>query len=238
MKRLKIAGLCLAAVLALSAVLVASASATGELELVNSEGKGLVKNHFKGEGGESKLETAAARKITCTKTKLEGVAKNNKEGEVTLTSTGCVANGVECKTAGAKSGEIVTTWWYFWAWLYIPPSHYDEAYQYSLLPYGTATVTVECSSFEKLALKNGLIAPITEPVELGKLTKEITSQEHEKKGEQEFTKYKLNKEETGEKEAALALEGKGLESFAFEKAGLETPATKVKFEEEVKFVEN
>jgi hypothetical protein len=238
MKRLKIAGLALVAALALSAATVASASAVGELELVNHEGKELVKKHFTGESGESRFETGAGRKLTCTKTKIEGTVKNTKEGEATISSTGCTSSGISCNTAGAKSGEVTIGWWVVWGWLYIPPSHYDEGWYQSYLPYGTATVAIECSSLEKLTLKNGLVASVTE-LEVGKLTKEFTLQAHEKKGEQEATKFKLiDSEEASAKEAVLAIEGKGLESFAFEKAGDETAATKLKFEEEVKLVEN
>jgi hypothetical protein len=106
------------------------------------------------------------------------------------------------------------------------------------LTYGTATVAIECTSLEKLTLKNGLIASVAEP-EIGKLTKEFTVQAREKKGEQEATKFKLiDSEGASAKEADLEIEGKGAESFGFEKAGEETPATKLKFEEEVKLVEN
>ena len=108
MKYLKIMGLCLVAVLALSAVTVASASAQ-EMELVNKEGKALVKNKFKGESGKGTLEATNGSKITCTKTKFTGKTTNTKEGEAATTFTGCESKGFKCNTEGSGTGEIKTS---------------------------------------------------------------------------------------------------------------------------------
>jgi hypothetical protein len=237
MKHLKIAGLALAIVLALSAIAAASASAAGELELVNSAGKEPTKKHFTGEGGEITFETVGGRKLTCTKTKVEGTIKGTKEAEVTSTSTGCKSGSVACNTSGAASGEARMGISYFWGWLY-SNFHYDQGWVSSFLPFGIATVSIDCTSLETLTLKDGVVGSVSE-LELGKLTKEFTVKASETKGEQEATEYKLiDSEEASAKEAVGMTKGEGLEKFEYERTGEKTAGIKLKFEEEVKLVEN
>ena len=236
MKRLKIAGLAFAIVLALSAIAAASASASGELELVNHEGKELVKKSYTGEGGETTFETVAGRKLTCTKVVISGKVKGTKEGEGTSIFTGCKSEGISCNTSGSASGEVSMGYSYGWVWLYTT-FDIDQAYVYTWLPFGVTTVSVQCSSLETLTLKDGMVGPVSE-VELGKLTKELTLKANETKGEQESTKYKIKRTEEGSKEAIIMTKGEGLVKFEYEKAAVENAGIKLKFEEEVKLVEN
>lgn len=226
MKYLKIMGLCLVAVLALSAVTVASASAQ-EMELVNKEGKALVKNKFKGESGKGTLEATNGSKITCTKTKFTGKTTNTKEGEAATTFTGCESKGFKCNTEGSGTGEIKTS-----LTLFIALSGGHWVFFLSIL---TSPIVLHCTGLQELKVRGGIVIPVTSPEE-EKLTKVITINAKQTKGKQEFTKYKIKSEET-EKEIFLETEAVGFaENFAFRQSGEETGAVEVEFEEEVKVV--
>jgi len=228
MKYLKIVGLCLVAALALSAVTVASASAK-ELELVNKEGKALVKNKFKGEGGKATLESIKGEKVSCTKAKIEGTITGTKTGEATGTLTGCESSGVKCNTAGSGAGEIRTVLSIGWVFGIVGGS-FRVLLLLTLLPLKTATVTVECTAFQKLIVRNGFVTEAI-GVEIGKKFRKIEIHPTQTKGKQSTTNFKIKSEEA-EKEIFAETEGKGLHEFAFEQSGLEAEAIKTEFEEE------
>ncbi len=93
------------AVLCLCAIAVSSASANSN-EIVNKEGKALVKKGFTGTVGESVLETVHKSKMTCKGGSTKGVVTGTKTIEATLTLTGCSSGGASCHTAGSKEGEV------------------------------------------------------------------------------------------------------------------------------------
>jgi hypothetical protein len=138
MKRMRIVGLCLVAVFALSAFATSSAFAKPEIgRCVTKAGgkyknsnctekgtggtfefvKNAVKKGFTSAGGEGVLETAAGTKVICTAQSAKGeylekgTTPSTKEvHHVVATFTGCTLPliGAPCNTAGKGSGVIVT----------------------------------------------------------------------------------------------------------------------------------
>jgi hypothetical protein len=134
MKRMSIVGLCLVAVLAMSAVFVSSASAaapefgrclpkaggkfsdTGCTKAVGTGGKDewsplpLVKNKFKAHmtGTLATLETVKGTKITCKAEKNSGAEYSGEKSVAKIVAefSGCETGGIECANAG--KGEIIT----------------------------------------------------------------------------------------------------------------------------------
>jgi hypothetical protein len=134
MKRIKIMGLCLVAVFAMTAAAAASASAaepafyeckkvvggkyekgckklgvgkTAAYEIVEGVGKGKA---FKGTGKAATLHTpAVGGEVKCTGFKDEGkVATPTTETGVISTFTGCTSLGKKCLSPGQKAGTIKT----------------------------------------------------------------------------------------------------------------------------------
>jgi hypothetical protein len=102
----------LLAVFAMSAVAAASASAALP-ELVNKEGKALVKNKLtteieKGEGAVTFKETTANQfSVECGTAAVTGKFTGLKAGETTYTLTNCKGLGGKCTEAGKATGEMV-----------------------------------------------------------------------------------------------------------------------------------
>ena len=107
MKRIRVIGLALVAVLAISAVASATASAA-KPEFVFAG----IKKGLKGKSGAGTLETVSKEKVTCAKStnggEIEGGNGSKKVTGVVVTFTGCVSSGFKCSTTGAAAGEIVT----------------------------------------------------------------------------------------------------------------------------------
>ncbi|MCW3056336.1 MAG: hypothetical protein JWO21_305, partial [Solirubrobacterales bacterium] len=104
MHRLKVLGLTLVAVLAVSAVAVASASAALPEFTV-------FPNKATGSGGAGTLETLKGEKVTCTAEKDKSEINGAKTVKgVVVTFTGCKESvfKANCNSAGAAAGEIVT----------------------------------------------------------------------------------------------------------------------------------
>jgi hypothetical protein len=104
MKRLRLAGLGLMAILALSAVASATASATlpefSPASGVTLKGKAV---------GNAILETKSGTKVKCTGGSSGGeVTAEKTVSKVKIIFTGCESSGFKCKTPGAASGELVT----------------------------------------------------------------------------------------------------------------------------------
>src|SRR4030081_3466421 len=131
MKRMKIMGLALVAVFAMTAFAASSAMALPEVgrciagsssskysdSNCNVKGafefvKTIVKNKFTSAGGEGVLETTSGTKVVC---KTQSATGEYKAGGKEVTNVvakfqGCAipALGITCKTKGAPEGEIVT----------------------------------------------------------------------------------------------------------------------------------
>jgi hypothetical protein len=135
MKRFRVIGLCIGAILALSALTATSAWAQEAPEIgrcvSHAKGKyinnvctkkstaktagsfewesGAIKNKFAGTGGVGTLETVHAAKVTCKTEASSGDMTSSKAvGNVEVTFTGCELVGFKCSTKGAAEGEIVT----------------------------------------------------------------------------------------------------------------------------------
>jgi len=136
MRRIKIAGLCLVAMFAMSAIASATASAaapefgkcnkvTGAnsnysdskctKEVAKGTGKyewvpGAAGVTFKTTGGVATLLTVKGESVTCSSEKSSGeyLSGNNKEEKTTVEFAGCKSNGLDCTTTGKAAGELVT----------------------------------------------------------------------------------------------------------------------------------
>jgi hypothetical protein len=106
MRSTRIIGVALVAVFIMSMSVVAAAYAAPEF--LNSKGEGAKGVKFEAESGKGTLEGTV--KITCSADKAKGEITGAKTvGKVEVTYTGCESSKKECKSSGAKEGEIKTT---------------------------------------------------------------------------------------------------------------------------------
>jgi hypothetical protein len=106
MQKLKLFGVAIIAVVALSAIASATASAALPEFLPGNAGE-----KFSGTSGSGTLEINALEKITCTSDSVTGenVGTTKKEATATVTFKGCSAFGIAgAKSLGAAEGTIVT----------------------------------------------------------------------------------------------------------------------------------
>ncbi|HEX5851723.1 MAG TPA: hypothetical protein VFY36_01400 [Solirubrobacteraceae bacterium] len=107
--RFKLIGLALVAAVALSAVVVASASAALPEIVKPGTATELTKKTIKTKGGASTLETASGTTVTCTGNTAVGRGQGTKQVTKTVVKfTGCKSSGFACQSAGAAANEIVT----------------------------------------------------------------------------------------------------------------------------------
>lgn len=210
----------LVAVFGLSAIAAASASASLP-ELVNKEGKELVKKKFTGKAsGESVFETKGGEKLKCKAGTSKGEVTGLKTQTVSNSFTGCTASILSCKTKGASSGEIVLK--LNATIVYLNESKKEVGVDLAL----PETITIECTGLasETLKVKGSTLCPTTTA-----LSKKATITCKESKGKQEFTEY----EEAGSKIKDITeTEGSGTKSFKFEESALSS-TNELEFEEEV-----
>lgn len=225
MKRIRVIGLALAAVFAISAI--ASASAMAALpELVNAKGEA-VKGAVTGASeGETILESKSGIKVTCTSGTSTGEVTGLKTvGKTVVTFKGCKESifGNKCQTKGEEAGKIVT--------LKIKGT---IGYIKKAVPIEVGLdlqpevagnfVTFECGAFAKEEVKGSVIAPIT-PINTKVKTTGSFTLKYEKgasAGLQKVTKFEGGAEDVLES----ALNGGG-----FEKSNQQGTA-KVKLAEE------
>jgi len=107
MKRIRIIGLALVAVFAISAIASATASAA-KPEFVFAG----IKKGLKAKSGSATLETASKEKVTCTSSsnggEIEGGNGSKKVTGIIVKFKGCKSSGFACSTSGAASEEIIT----------------------------------------------------------------------------------------------------------------------------------
>lgn len=103
MRRIRIAGLCLVATVALSAAAAAQASA--ELP----EFSGPYPKAFTSTGKRSILQTAGDVKVRCKADATAGEITGGRAGSINVTFTGCEAAGSPCTSPEAAEGEISTS---------------------------------------------------------------------------------------------------------------------------------
>jgi hypothetical protein len=76
-------------------------------ELVNKEGKALMKNKFTAKSGETLIETTGGSSIKCKSASTTGTIASTTAGEETVSFKECKTNlGVSCKSSGESSGTI------------------------------------------------------------------------------------------------------------------------------------
>lgn len=149
MKRFRLLGLALLAVLALGAVMSASAFALPELLPVKAGG-----SQFKGksDGANLSFESASKEKLECTAAPMEGAQTNDTSGTFHFTLTGCKAQplGVQCNSLGDAAGSILVL------------GAFDQVFDV-LSPLGEAvlllfeTIHLECTSLVLLRLTGELV---------------------------------------------------------------------------------
>jgi len=102
MKRFRMVSLCLAAMIAVPAVVSASASAA------LPEFSGPFPKPFKVKSGAFIVETVNRVKASCKAGTNAGEMTGPQTGRATLKLTGCEVSGFKCSSAGAAPGEIVS----------------------------------------------------------------------------------------------------------------------------------
>ena len=137
MRRIRIAGLCLVAICAMSLIASASASAFAPeigrcVKKAKAEGTGFSeakclkagtgttakyewkagpeagKGNFTTSGGTSLLETKGGKKVKCTSEESTGTFSNATEETTTVEFSGCESAGLPCTTAGKTEGHLAT----------------------------------------------------------------------------------------------------------------------------------
>jgi len=213
MTRTKLITVALLAVCVLTALAAANAFAAKKGEIVNKEGKALVKGKFVGKSTRTMLwETEAGSKWTCKETSVTGTISTTKGGGETITYTGCESGGFKCKLGSETAGTLIMK-----ATLGLVVKSEKDYWERAL----EKEVELVCSGI-KIKWKGALLLPVspeevlkTEFVfaalgEKGKQTPEIGANHFEV----EFVK----------------------EGAKFEKADINEAELKTTFEEEVKFI--
>lgn len=192
-------------------------------ELVNKEGKELVKKAVTFTSETGTFESVRGQRLTCSSDTGTGMVTSRRTATGTVKFKGCDAFGNACKSAGAAPGEIVV-FTDLELQLILNPSNmqFEPAWVIE-----TGKVEITCSSLERVEVKGTAIATFT-PVE--KLATSLSIKLLEKKGVEEYTEYINEKSE--KIKATLETEGTGLVKFGPEEAGLENGET-MTFEEEV-----
>jgi hypothetical protein len=209
--RIRMIGLALVAVFAMSAIATAAASAAEMTPFPNK---------FTAKSGASTFETKSGEKVKCSADSGTGEVTSATKDTATIKFTGCEAFGFKCKSAGAASGEIV---------LKVTSELVDimkANKEVGNILTLEKELTIECSIFEKLKVKGSTLCPIT-PVEVK--TKEFKLICKEKGGMQEPANYEVGGVLV--KAPITETKGEGIKNFAFEQSGLEGTDT-LTFEKE------
>jgi hypothetical protein len=214
MRRMRVIGLCLVAVLAIGAMVVDSASATAPsfgrcIKKAKAEGAGfsdagclkevgtgakfewtntILKNKFNGHmtGTLATLETVTGTKITCKAEKNENAEFSGEKSVAKIVAdfTGCETGGIECSNAGP--GEIITN-------SLAGTLGYEKKeavlskskLEVQLFPESAATLAeFKCST---LTIK--VTGCVAHPVSTGKMLLESTEKFTASKGEQKPDKF-------------------------------------------------
>jgi hypothetical protein len=201
--RIRLAGLVVVAVLAMSAI-GASAALAALPEQTPTTGK------FTGTGGKSTFETKAGSVVECKEAKVEGETTGAKTSKSTIAFKGCTAFGLSCNSAGAAAGEIVLK--VTGLLVYLPKKE-----GVGLINTLSEELTIKCTAFQTLKVKGSTLCPITPTNKKTKEYKVICTQV---KGVQQPTKY-INEKGEEVEAPTTKTEGKGLKTFPFEQSALE-----------------
>jgi hypothetical protein len=220
--------LALVAILAVGALMAASASANQPK--AEPEG-GTFPVTFSGTGGAGKLQTVAegskSREINCSGNSSTGEVNSGttvKNAKVKF--TGCTATGpfgvkLSCNSSGAASGEIVTAV-LKGKLVYLKATGSEAGIDLETETAGAKLVEITCGGIQKLAVTGSVIGKLT-PV--NSLTKTYTLTFAQSAGHQAFENYFItpNGACTATKDV-LTTVGSGFESFTQQSAieGTET----------------
>jgi len=200
--RIRMIGLALVAMFAMSAI-VASAASAALPEQVPATGK------FTGTSGASTFETLKEEKVKCTSDAITGEITGAKSSKATITFKGCEGLGLKCNSEGAGSGEIVLK--VTGELVYIMKSTKEVG----LINTLEKELTIKCTAFQTLKVKGSTLCPIT-PVNTKTTKYKVVCKMT--KGMQEPANYEPGSE------LIIApfteTKGEGLKKFAFEQSGL------------------
>jgi hypothetical protein len=221
MVRMRLIAVTLACLLLMGAA-AADAALASKGELVNSEGKALVKNKFKGVIGATAVETTGGRSVKCKAGTASGVETSKTEGEQTITYKECKSSveGVSCNSPGQGSGVIELKE----VKLSTLPAKFPGDMPLTYILRASAT---ECAGV-KGEIKGSYLSPV--PSE-GKLSTTYTFVSKQTKGVQEPSEYENTKGEKVKFAFEAALSGSEL----FEKAGV-SGIEEFTFEESAEFI--
>jgi hypothetical protein len=106
MKYLRLVGIAIFAICALTAAMATTANAAEPPALITYSGSGA----FTITSGAGELETSGKLRVTCTGDNGTGQLGKNQAttAELTVTFTGCEIGGLKCKSAGLANGNIQT----------------------------------------------------------------------------------------------------------------------------------
>ncbi len=224
MRRMRLVGLALVAVFALS-VVVAAAAQAAEPEFLNAKGEAVVKTGFTSSSGAGTMYTKGAAEISCSSSSATGNIKGTKEvANVVVTFSGCTAKNLSnestcsAKSEGQSEGTIVTE---KLVGKLVKTSVGTKVGQVLKPASGSTYVKViaSCLALEDTTVKGeivGEVSPLKEAAETGKLVYNVNA-----KKEQAINEYSYEgKEHTG----AV------LKAFGLIESSLSTSNT-VKFEE-------
>lgn len=203
-------------------VLIAFAAApagalASEPELVNKEGKALVKNKFTATVGTVALENVHKVRLTCKEGTASGVVTSTKAAELDATLKGCESLGATCNTAGAKEGEIE---------LDVALSALGQSGGTAVYSATLKEVIIRCPKLEgEVLIKGGFLVPVGTAQEKT-LKSEFEFKAEQKEGKQIPLEYENPAKEKRKFTLESTLGGEGLAQ-----AGLST-LIKVKYEEQ------
>lgn len=213
--------------LALGALGAASASAASP-ELVNREGKEVVKKHVEGTVGEVSIQAAKSEvSAKCKEGSLTGTVTGLSTHEFKVTLHGCGAFGSKCNTPGAESGEAAIGW--IVKLVNLP----KEGIALLTSPLGE-TILLDCPTDKRsLRVRGSFLVPLSP---IGKLSNVYNLVAKQSGGVQEPTEYEGEKGEILKNtlEVEVVNEKTGEVEVPKTQAGL-SGEEKLTFEEEVEF---
>lgn len=243
MKSIKIAGLCLVAMLTLGAVIATSASAAKYGFFKDGTTEAATGYKYKGKltSGEAELVTPKNGTIKCKAASGSGevISENDAEGEIIF--TGCKFGSFGCNSSGAKSEEIITKEITILAILEILSGGTKEP---ALVFKPLKETSLECTAIQKLKIANttgtlgGLIVLLPKAAEEGKgwlgtnNEGKLFDLEFKQSGGKQEGSGEFKESETGEiMKAGLTTTGSGLKNFSEESA--EAAKLSIEFEKAV-----
>jgi hypothetical protein len=152
-KRLKSVLVLGIAALSLTTVGVATAAAATP-EILNKEGKQLIKNTFTGktEDGKVVFKGAYGLGFECTSATVTGEVTGINSGTGTMTLTGCNVGPINCKTAKQKEGVMILP--------FTEKLVFTSKTETALFMLRTINAPIKCRGEEEVRIFGGYLTPI------------------------------------------------------------------------------